>query len=459
MSDSQTHKSKRPIRWLGLLAVAGLTAALLSVQPGAAGAAAAPDPGSPPVDLAVTSYASDYSVSLTEAQRRLDRIQPLQEILASIRSLESARLAGWGIDHTASFGGWVWLTGDDPPGAAAAAVADAHADVRIRTGADHSHAELLTAQQGLFRNGAVSRVNDGPASGVAAMVAFTGIDMAANAVRIGIDPALVAVVPGGLTDTGPVAVTDEAFRAKAAEVTEQLRGHINVNYVVEDGRGLSVSATFKGGERMDVEFDGARADCTSGFAAKQRGTSVYGIITAAHCKGTSAMRFKSISMHNVTLVPTIRRHGPYVDAWFLRIPTGSSHRLVDDYVCRNGDSCDVSGDTSKGRMAGAYICHYGVNSGHSCGTIRDINYFPTDPTACYRSCRNTFVYVDGSNLKNCNGDSGGPWYIGGIAYGIHNGGSGRDCNSENQAAWFSDIQSVENQLGVDILTRGHVTVQ
>ena len=138
MSDSQTHKSKRPIRWLGLLAVAGLTAALLSVQPGAAGAAAAPDPGSPPVDLAVTSYASDYSVSLTEAQRRLDRIQPLQEILASIRDLESARLAGWGIDHTASFGGWVWLTGDAAPGAAAAAVANAHADVRIRTGADYS---------------------------------------------------------------------------------------------------------------------------------------------------------------------------------------------------------------------------------------------------------------------------------------------------------------------------------
>ena len=55
MSDSQTHKPKRLIRWLGLLAAAGLAAALLSVQPGAAGAAAAPDPGPLPVDLAVTS--------------------------------------------------------------------------------------------------------------------------------------------------------------------------------------------------------------------------------------------------------------------------------------------------------------------------------------------------------------------------------------------------------------------
>ena len=31
MSDSRTHKPKRLIRWLGLLATAGLAAALLSV--------------------------------------------------------------------------------------------------------------------------------------------------------------------------------------------------------------------------------------------------------------------------------------------------------------------------------------------------------------------------------------------------------------------------------------------
>ena len=104
MSDHRINKPKRLIRWLSPLTAAALAAALLSVQPGVAGASATPDP-EPPPDLAVTSYASDYSVSLAEAQRRLDRIQPLQEILASIRSLEAARLAGWGIDHGPSFGG------------------------------------------------------------------------------------------------------------------------------------------------------------------------------------------------------------------------------------------------------------------------------------------------------------------------------------------------------------------
>ena len=449
MSDSQTHKPKRLIRWLSLLAVAGLVAALLSVQPGAAGASAAPDPGPPPVDLAVTSYASDYSVSLTEAQRRLDRIQPIQEILASIRDLEDARLAGWGIDHGSNFGGWVWLTGDAAPGAAAAAVADAHADVSIRTGADHSLAELLKAQQGLFRNGAVGRVNDGPASGVAAMVTFTGIDMAANAVRIGIDPALAAVVPGGLTDTGPVAVTDEAFRAKAAQVTEQLRGRINVNYVVEDGRGLSVGAFFMGGEAI--------GPCTSGFAAKQPSTHLYGIVTAAHCTDTSQ---QSLSMHGVTLSPVTRQHGPYVDAQFLSIPTGSSHRLLDDFVCASGRACDVTHIyTRDHNMMNSYICHYGKNSGHSCGTVDDISYRPSHPRACAKRCGYTFVRVRGPLLRVCRGDSGGPWYSGGFAYGILGGGNDlTDCVSTGKFAYFSTISRVEEWLGVVIQIGGPVTV-
>ena len=445
MSDSQTHKPKRLIRWLGLLALAGLAAALLSVQPGAAGASAAPDPGPPPVDLAVTSYASDYSVSLIEAQRRLDRIQPIQEILASIRSLESARLAGWGIDHTASFGGWVWLTGDDPPTATAAAIVAAHADVRIRTGADHSLAELLAAQQGMFRNGAVGRVNDGPATGVAAMVTFTGINMAANAVRIGIDPALAAVVPGGLTDTGPATVTDEAFQAKAAEVTQQLRSHINVNYVVEDGRGLSDFIDFRGGQGINK--------CTSGFTARYRGTGRHGIITAAHCTG-------SIRMHNVRLTPVVDRLGPDVDARFLSVPTGSSHRLLDEFVCRGVLPCDVTGVGSQDRMMGSYVCHYGKNTGNTCGTVIDINFAPgRRNSACANGCDNTFVRVNGPNLRGCGGDSGGPFYRGGIAYGIHMGGNNKgDCVSGNKYLYFSAIRRVERRLGVDVLTRGPVTV-
>lgn len=201
-------------------------------------AATLPDSESP-MDFAVSSYASNYSVSLDEARRRMDRNQPLQEIMASIRDLEGARLAGWGIDHGSDFGAWVWLTGDAAPGEEAACIAAAHDDVEIRTGADYSLEELLAAQQRLFRNDATGY----PESSVAPMVTFTGIDMDANAVSIGIDPALAAdAEPDGLDGTQPTVMSEEeAFRAKVAEVTELLRDHISVNFVVEDGRGFSLA--------------------------------------------------------------------------------------------------------------------------------------------------------------------------------------------------------------------------
>ena len=196
------------------------------------------DPAGPDAsyDAVASFYARDYSVSLDEAQRRLDRNQPLQEILASIRDLEGSRLAGWGIDHGPNFGGWVWLTGDTAPGGEAACIAAAHADVEIRTGADYSLAELLAAQQRLFRNDTTGY----PEPSVAPMVTYTGIDMAANAVRIGIDPALAAVPPIDPVGSQPATVSDEEFQAKAAEVTELLRDLISVNFVIEDGRGLSI---------------------------------------------------------------------------------------------------------------------------------------------------------------------------------------------------------------------------
>lgn len=213
---------------------------------------------------------------------------------------------------------------------------------------------------------------------------------------------------------------------------------------VEDGRGLSTSATFIGGQRV--------GDCTSGFAARQRGTGVYGIITAGHCDN-------SYEMHDVTLTLAVRRYGPYVDAQFLSVPTGSSHRLFDEFVCGRVLPCDVAGEVSRFNMMGSYICYYGRNSGNSCGAVDDINFRPTDNESCAGRCSNTFVRVTGPGLRTCEDDSGGPWYHGSAAYGIHGGGIDvRDCVSGNKVAYFSAIRDVERHLRVDILTRGPITV-
>ena len=459
------------MRRLLWLAVAAITAMLAVASSTAAAGARANTSESAQADVAVVSYAADYSVTHQEAQRRLDRIQPLQEILASIRTIESARLAGWGIDHTGTFTGWVWLTGDQPPTAAASRIAGGHTDVQIRTGATHTHAELLAAQTGLFQQqvGPTGHVTGGPETlqEIKRIVTYTSLDMRANAIEIGIDPALASTVPGGLTDTGPTAVTDEALQSKITEVTQQLQDHVDVSYIVEDGRGVSSAASFGAGENVRVEKGSEAFICTSGFTA-QSNSGTYGIITAGHCGDNGPNETATIKMHNITLPHVNGWASVNADAQFHKIPTGSSHVLRDDYRCnvyRQVGWCDVADDIARSDMIDDYVCHTGRSSGITCGTVTNTSYQPTYTGACWSSggdatsCNNVFVEVSGPTLKSCGGDSGGPWYRSGTAYGIHKGSnSDNKCFVTNVVAHFSAIDEVQDFLGVQILTNGNVTV-
>ncbi len=71
------------------------------------------------------------------------------------------------------------------------------------------------------------------------IVTHTGIDMSANAVRIGIDPAL-ANTPDRCNhpDDGWHPTSDQAFQAKAAEITLQLQDLLDIAFVIVDGRGF-----------------------------------------------------------------------------------------------------------------------------------------------------------------------------------------------------------------------------
>ncbi len=476
-SSTANHSNKTHRRWsphgarryrgMALLVaaamIAGMVAAAASTGVGAAESEhqQSEEQTEEQVPFSVRSYAAEFSVSLEEAERRLDRIQPIQELLAAIRDAEGTRVAGWGIDHAGTFGGWVWLTGNEPPSAQAQQTADAHADVRIRLGADHSYAELQAAQDTLFNDiGPTGNVGSDPLAEIERMVTYTGINMEANAIRIGIDPGLLTTkVPGDLDDPGPVTITDEAFQTKATEVTKQLQNTINVAYNIEDGRGLSHHATFGGGEQI--------GGCTAGFAARRNG--VYGIITAGHCN-------RNMSMHGITLPHVIGYASSRADAQFHKIPTGASHRLRDDYLCASANVppprrwCDVTGTTtrqsmiSRDRQIGEYVCHTGMRSGISCGTVQEIDYAFRNSRTCrtadgtYTSCDSVFVRVEGPSLKGCGGDSGGPWYRNGVAYGIHTGGRGGTCSTKADHLVFSAIDEVRRHLEIEILIRGSVTI-
>lgn len=67
---------------------------------------------------------------------------------------------------------------------------------------------------------------------------------------------------------------------------------------------------------------------------------------------------------------------------------------------------------------GSTACHYGSNTGYSCGTIQSNNQCVV--INGIQGCE--WVRVTGANHGG--GDSGGPWYFGGTAYGIHSSGGG-----------------------------------
>lgn len=437
-------------------------------------------PTAEPVDVAVASYALEYSVSQTEASRRLERIGAIQEILASIRGLEAARTAGWGIDHRGSFVGWVLLTGGEPAGAEAAEMADAHSDVEIRIGAQYSYAELQAAQRNLSAQlfaaqnaasvGALGNTGEGRqaapgppgdlkgagiAAGVAEVVTFLETDMAGNAVRVGIDPGLASEI-------GPLGTVSElAFEQSAAIIAEMLQDHIEVAFTIADGRGITPEASFQGGAAM--------SECTSGFTARRSTGSgyQYGIITAGHCGGDLPTDTAAVTMNSVSLPFVYGWLSPTADAQFHRIPApaNGSHHVADDYFCRDhtifpNHTCDVTGTIARSEMKGDYVCHKGKNSGISCGEITSISYEPMwsghpcrNSSGARTACNAVFVKVEGQWLKACIGDSGGPYFRLGTAYGIHaSSDGGRDCTGTDRTAIFSAIKEVVSFLGVEVLT-------
>ncbi len=402
------------------------------------------------------SYARDYSVSVGEAGRRLGRIGLLQEAMSSIRALEGSRVAGWGINHGEDFGAWVWLAGDTGPGIEAAKVAAAHDDVKIRTGATHTYEELQAAQDRIDP----TLIEDDPetSSKIAAMVAYTGIDMAANSVKIAIDPN--AGSGRSRRDATPQLESDtEGFAAEAAVLGDTLQEHTGVGVTVTDASGFAKTANFRAGDEM--------SGCTAGFVAKQTG-GPYGLLTAGHCENLQIM-------HREILPFVVGRIGPRADAQFHRIPDDSSGRLINDYISQlsndyicgaDADSvCEVTGTRERADMMGAYVCHTGKNSGVSCGTVVDITisltqWFRSGASSCRNKdnrrtkCAKVFVETQGPNQRSCHGDSGGPFYdADGVAYGILSGSNGLDrCKLKGRRVLFSAIKEIEDFLDVRVLT-------
>lgn len=192
-------------------------------------------------------------------------------------------------------------------------------------------------------------------------------------------------------------------------------------------------------------------NCTGAFTVYQALTSRYGSLTAGHCNASSGAYNYSAptgtpthTINKVSLLDTAN-----TDIGWAYISTSSSDatsRFYDGfgYVTRMGVV------TKAGTNVGDILCHYGMASGvQSCGSVASTAYNPGSICAGGASaCNAVFVRVDITGNNKClAADSGGPWFVGNAAAGIHKAGSNSGTDSVCVYTTIDDISG----MGVSLL--------
>jgi V8-like Glu-specific endopeptidase len=333
--------------------------------------------------------------------------------------------AGAYIDHRAK-GAPVFLTTADP-GKARVVVARAipnGANARfLRVG--HSMAELLTLQD---------RVNaDLGAGNLADLgVRSTAIDARANAVAVGVASDTAEVRSALVARYGPA--VDVRFEAPA-----------------QGGDACTARddcSPARGGIEIRSSYN--NNNCTIGFLVRVAGSPNPRILTAGHCitksGGTGTSRTWSNDGSQVGWAELgYWTDGADADVGLLS-PTSAAVSGARNLLFRasSGDIVPITGwRATAEQIQGALICRSAAVSGYHCGTIE---------------LTNRTKDVDGQTIDHqwvvdfdaCPGDSGAPYFMGSIAYGIHSD-STVGCEPSTNQAWYSPMGWVFGTLAA----RGH----
>lgn len=163
-------------------------------------------------------------------------------------------------------------------------------------------------------------------------------------------------------------------------------------------------------EETDIFAGLSLSQCTSGFSV-ENASGTKGITTAAHCDNTQSYGGTDLPFQGSA-------YGSSYDFQWHTAPGFTVRNLMFDgtynryvYPTRHRDDQELD----------EFVCKHGKTTGFTCGYIINKSYQPTGMAA-------TFIRVhrDGVNLSE-GGDSGGPWFSGNTAYGIHIGGIGDDA--------------------------------
>ncbi|QAY75763.1 hypothetical protein [Sphingosinicella sp. BN140058] len=333
-------------------------------------------------------YARQHQVPLDVAIRRLLAQEDSVVVTDEIRSIYAARLAGIAIEHAPIYRVVVLLTGAEPVPNRVIRAGGMDVPIVFRTGAPATGEQIVEAV----------RLH---AAEVRAQLP--------SAVGMGLDPR-----------TGEFVLMvrrADADRYGVGEIERRLKEGLRLPARVRVLDGADRNSSIEGGARLEGldAVTGNRGYCTTGFVVTN-GTET-GIVTAAHCPD-SATYFDPAGG---------RTELAFGGQW------GWSFQDVQLHVSALAQKPLFYADTKKSTArplvasrkrsstrAGDFVCHRGERSGYSCAEVELVDYAPPGDL-CGGPCAPVWVTVSGPSCGG--GDSGGPVFTGGTAFGIVKGAS------------------------------------
>jgi streptogrisin C len=366
-------------------------AAAQAVQPAASQAQAA----GPRIQTGVEAlaqdageYAAQNGVTLEEAMRRLRAQEETVAATDRIQDVYRDRLAGISIEHQPEYRIVVLLTGDEPVTNEAIQAGGMDVPIVFRIGAAATREQIVAA---IRQHQPAIRSAFPNASGM-------GVDS-----RTG---ELILLLKAVFADRYDVdEIKAELEQLTGVPVRLRLLDRADENLGIEGGARV---------EGIDPA-NGRRYACTTGFVVTDGART--GIVTAAHCPdiltyfdpqgGTTALsfigqwgaRYQDVQLHvsEQALRPLF-----YADSRKTAVRTLTSWR------------------NRTSTRAGDVVCRRGETTGYSCSQVELTDYAPPGDL-CGGPCDPAWVTVTGPHCKS--GDSGGPVFLGTIAFGIVKGGN------------------------------------
>ena len=400
----------------------------------------APVPQSNPSDGTITdeaaaaALAGDYDLTMDEARRRIGRQEKLQKVSDNARR-RAPSAGGAFIDHANGGRLIVWLKDVKEKDAVdrSAREQGQEAHVQVRHGR-HDRRELEAANQRVID--VVSAEPDEVRLGLG-----NGIDGLRNVVMI-------------TRPSQPSQRQSELLRALKAELGDVVEEEVVDTPAIPFGEctsdigfssGTNCNPPLRGGTRMGP---GAASNaCTAGFVGRHDDGRRF-IITAGHCarfNGGTGAAWNTVyadgvghtfgTMHSwvygssgdmgVIAIDPIKLPALTPRPWVNMRASGGA------YPSPENESYVISGTGSSSSIpnSGNYLCHTGKTIGTRCGPFSQGGV-----TKTYSNPDGTTTTVNGLGVVNavgCVGDSGGPVFVGNLAFGVLSGGHGGDSGFVN----------------------------